>query len=116
MSGKGPFLISLSTRNDQRKNALDIVQNVLHTYIDNGPSETEMNAAKQYLTGSYPLSLAGNRNISNLLLRMTFYHLPDDFLNSYTARINSITSEQVKQAFKQQVMPDKLLLVTVGQS
>jgi zinc protease len=50
------------------------------------------------------------------LLRMTFYHLPEDFLDSYTRRINSITSEQVKQAFKQQVKPDKLLLVTVGQS
>lgn len=116
MSGKGPFLISLSTKNKQAQDALNIIQNVLRTYIDKGPSEQEMNAAKQYLTGSFPVSLSGNRSIANILLRMAFYHLPEDFLDTYTARINAVTSEQVKQAFKQQINPDKLLLVTVGKS
>ncbi|KTD44203.1 M16 family metallopeptidase [Legionella parisiensis] len=116
MSGKGPFLISLSTKNKQTKNALDIIQNELQTYIDNGPTDEEMNAAKQYLTGSFPLSLSGNRSIASTLLRMTFYHLPEDFLDTYLARINAVSREQVKQAFKQQVNLDKLLLVTVGNS
>ncbi len=116
MSGKGPFLISLSTKNKQAQDALSIIQNVLRTYIDKGPSDQEMNAAKQYLTGSFPVSLSGNRSIANILLRMAFYHLPEDFLDTYTARINAVTSEQVKQAFKQQINPDKLLLVTVGKS
>ncbi|QLZ67553.1 insulinase family protein [Legionella sp. PC1000] len=116
MSGKGPFLISLSTKNSQTKDALDIIQNELRAYIDKGPTDEEMNAAKQYLTGSFPLSLSGNRSIANILLRMTFYHLPEDFLDTYLARINAVNSEQVKQAFKHQVNPDKLLLVTVGKS
>lgn len=116
MSGKGPFLISLSTKNKQTKDVLDIIQNELRTYIDKGPTDEEMNAAKQYLTGSFPLSLSGNRSIANILLRMTFYHLPEDFLDTYLARINAVSREQVKQAFKQQVNPDKLLLVTVGKS
>lgn len=116
MSGKGPFLISLSTKNKQTKNALDIIQDVLRTYINKGPTDEELNAAKQYLTGSFPLSLSGNRSIANILLRMTFYHLPENFLDTYTARINAVTSEQVRQAFQQQVNPDKLLLLTVGKS
>ncbi|MGL5741984.1 MAG: M16 family metallopeptidase [Legionella sp.] len=116
MLGKGPFLISFSTKNQQANGALDLIKNILKNYIDNGPEDEEMEAAKQYLTGSFPLSLSGNRNIATLLLRMTFYHLPDDFLDTYTAHINAVTSEQVKQAFKQQVDLDKLLLVSVGQS
>ena len=116
MSGYGPFLISLSTKNKQTHETLDVIQSVLQAYIDKGPTDEEMNAAKQYLTGSFPLSLSGNRSIASLLLRMNFYHLPEDFLDTYTARVNEITSEQVKQAFKQQVNPDKLLLVTVGKS
>lgn len=47
---------------------------------------------------------------------MSFYHLPEDFLSAYIDRINSITSQQVKEAFQQQVNPDKLLQVTVGKS
>lgn len=116
MPGEGPFLISLSTRNEQSKQALDIIQNVLHTYISEGPSEQELEAAKQYLIGSYPLSLASNRSIATLLLRMTFYHLPDDYLDTYVAHIKSVTKDEIKEAFKQQINPDKLLLVTVGRS
>lgn len=116
MPGIGPFLISYSTKNQQTKKSLDIIQKTLDTYINDGPSNEEMEAAKQYLTGSFPLSLSGNRSIATILLRMAFYHLPDDFLDTYTARINSVTSEQVKEAFKKQVNPDKFLLITVGQS
>ncbi len=116
MPGEGPFLISLSTRNQQAKQALDVIQKELHTYISNGPSEQELNAAKQYLTGSFPLSLASNRSIATLLLRMSFYHLPDNYLDTYVDRIKAVTKDEIKQAFQQQVNPDKLLLVTVGQS
>lgn len=116
MPGEGPFLISLSTRNEQAQQALDIIQKVLHNYLNNGPSEKELQAAKQYLTGSFPLSLASNRTIATLLLRMTFYHLPDNYLDTYVTRINAVTQDEIKAAFKQQVNPEKLLLVTVGQS
>lgn len=116
MPGEGPFLISLSTRNEQAQQALDIIQKVLHNYLTTGPSEKELQAAKQYLTGSFPLSLASNRTIATLLLRMTFYHLPDNYLDTYIARINAVTQDEIKAAFKQQVNPEKLLLVTVGQS
>ncbi|MBI2786772.1 MAG: insulinase family protein [Legionella longbeachae] len=116
MTGKGPFLISLSTKNKQTHDALNIIQNVLGSYVDTGPNEEELKAAKQYLTGSFPLSLSGNHSIASILLRMAFYHLPDSFLDTYTDHINAVTSEQIKQAFKQQINPSKLLLVTVGKS
>jgi zinc protease len=116
MPGEGPFIISLSTKNDQATNALDITHNTLSRFITNGPSNAELEAAKKYLTGSFPLSLASNRTIASLLLRMAFYHLPDDYLDTYVARVNAVTNEEIKLAFKQQVNPDKLLLVTVGQS
>lgn len=116
MSGNGPFLISLSTRNKQTGEALEVIKTVLGNYLDKGPTDEELDAAKKYLTGSFPLSLSGNRSIANILLRMNFYHLPEDFLDTYTARVNAVTSQQVRQAFKQQLDPDKLLLVTVGKS
>jgi zinc protease len=116
MEGKGPFLISLSTKNQQTPKALEIIQQVLREYINQGPSEDELKAAKQYLMGSFPLSLSGNQNIANLLMRIAFYHLPDDFLEQYTARINAVTTEQIKRAFTSHINPNQLLLVTVGKS
>jgi zinc protease len=114
MPGEGPFLISFSTRNEQAKNALGITQQVLQNYLKDGPSDQELEAAKQFLTGSFPLSLASNRSIANLLLRMEFYHLPDNYLDTYITHVNTVTKNDIKEAFNQQIDPNKLLLVTVG--
>lgn len=116
MPGDGPFIIGLSTKNSQAAKALTITHNTLNTFIHQGPDNQELEAAKKYLTGSFPLSLDSNQSIANLLLHMSFYHLPDNFLETYVARIKAVTNDEIKLAFKQQVNPDKLLLVTVGQS
>lgn len=116
MPGEGPFIISLSTQNKEATNALNITKSTLHTFINEGPNKQELDAAKQYLTGSFPLSLASNKSIATLLLRMAFYHLPDNYLDTYVSRINAVTSDEIKEAFKQQVNPEKLLLITVGKS
>jgi zinc protease len=114
MPGNGPFIISLSTKNKQSSNAIKITEDTLNLFINSGPNKQELESAKQYLTGSFPLSLASNRAIASLLLRMAFYHLPDNYLDNYVARINAVTVDEIKQAFKQQVTPNQLLLVTVG--
>ncbi|TAL60032.1 MAG: insulinase family protein [Legionella sp.] len=116
MPGRGPFLITLSTKGDDAKQAIQLSEDVLQQFIKNGPKQEELDAAKLYLTGSFPLSLASNSSIAALLLRMTFYKLPDDYLDKYVERINAITIEQITKAFQEQINPQKLLLVTVGQS
>lgn len=116
MPGKGAFIVSLSTKNKQTQQALDIIHHILNQYLQSGPSDEEIKAAKQYMIGSFPLSLSGNRSIATLLLRMAFYHLPENYLDTYTTRIATVSKEQIIQAFKQQLSLDKLLLVTVGKS
>lgn len=116
MPGEGPFIISLSTKTSQANTALDITQKTLARFINKGPSKEELNSAKKYLTGSFPLSLSSNRDIAALLTRMAFYNLPPSYLDTYVAKINAVTHEQIVQAFQKQIDPNKLLLVTVGKS
>lgn len=116
MPGQGPFLISLSTKNNQANNALEVTKTTLTHFIETGPEEEELEAAKHYLIGSFPMALASNRSIASLLLHMSFYHLPEDYLETYSARVKAVTRQQIQQAFQKQVNPNKLLLVTVGQS
>ncbi|WP_084273767.1 M16 family metallopeptidase [Legionella fairfieldensis] len=114
MPGQGPFIISLSTQNKEAANALNVTEDTLIKFIQNGPDENELTAAKQYLMGSFPLSLASNGNIANMLLRIAFYHLPKDYLDNYIAHINVVTAEEIRQAFQKQVRPQDLLIVAVG--
>jgi zinc protease len=116
MPGPGPFLITLSTQNKQANAAIELTEDVLKHYVNNGPSQEELDAAKSYLNGSFPLSLASNKTIASLLLRMTFYHLPSNYLDTYLENINKVTRDDIKHAFQQEVHPERLLKVTVGKS
>ena len=110
----GPFLISLSTKTDQAEQAMSLTLSILKDFILSGPDEKELIAAKKYLTGSFPLSLASNRGIANMLLRIAFYRLPDDFLESYTRHVNQVKASDIRDAFKSQINPEKLLTIKAG--
>ncbi len=116
MLGKGPFLISLSTQNSQAKTAIELTRETVNTFINTKPHEAAILAAKQYLTGSFPLSLASNRSIADILLKIAFYHLPDDYLQTYIERINSVTAEQIQESFNQLITPNKLIELSVGKA
>jgi len=114
MPGRGPFLISLSTKNSQAKTAINITRETLLSFIKTGPDEASLSAAKQYLTGSFPLSLASNKTIANMLLKIAFYGLPDDFLRTYIDHINEVTTDKIKASFQELIAPNALLQISVG--
>lgn len=114
MPGKGPFLISLATRSEQANTAIDLTRKTLSEFVHTGPSKAELKAAKNYLTGSFPLSLASNSNIAGMLLKIAFYHLPDNYLDTYIDNVNAVSTKQIQIAFQKEVHPEKLLQVRVG--
>lgn len=114
MPGIGPFTISLSTKNQQAATAAALARDMLTTFIKEGPTEAQLKANQQFLTGGFPLSLASNRSIADILVKIAFYHLPEDFLETYVQHINDVTAAEVKQAFQTQFAPNALLEVAVG--
>ena len=114
MPGSGPFVIGFSTKNKQTQSALDLTRETLSAFIQGGPTEEELTAAKQYLTGSFPLTLASNRNVADMLLKIAFYRLPSDFLSTYIAHINAVQRTEIQSAVQNQINPNALLQVTVG--
>lgn len=114
MPGPGPFIITLSTRNSQVAKAAQLTRDILISFIKDGPSDKKLQAAKQFLTGGFPLSLASNRSIADILIKIAFYHLPENFLDTYIQHINEVTVQDVKKAFQTQLSPNALLEVTVG--
>jgi zinc protease len=114
MPGQGPYLISLSTQNKTAALALQITEDTLKTFIDKGPSEEELKAAKQFLMGSFPMSLSSNSSISAMLLKINFYHLPKNYLDNYLIYINRVSVTDIKEAFQRLVHPDKMLTIMVG--
>ncbi|HET8730677.1 MAG TPA: pitrilysin family protein [Moraxellaceae bacterium] len=115
MRAEGPFQISVSTRADQTADALRVIREIVTGFVKDGPSDEELRAAKANIIGSFPLSTASNDSIIGFLGAIGFYGLPLDYLDTYIAKVNAVTTDDVRAAFRRHVRPDRLLIVTVGQ-
>jgi zinc protease len=114
MRENGPFTASLQTRTDQTKEALLVLQEQLKIFIDNGPTEAELEASKKNITGGFPLRLSSNSKIIAYIGMIGFYDLPRDYLETFNANVNAVTVDQIKDAFKRRLSPDKFVTVMVG--
>jgi zinc protease len=110
----GPFTLWLQTRNDQANTALTVAKTTLRDFIKNGPTEKEINAAKQAIIGADPLSIASNEGILSRLAGLVFYHLPTDYTEQYLSKIQKLTLAEIQHAFNKVINPEKLLTVEVG--
>jgi zinc protease len=114
MRQNGPFMAGLQTRTDQAGEALDVLMLNLQQFIEQGPTEEELIASKKNITGSFPLQLDSNRDILGYVAMIGYYGLPLDYLDTLTKNVESVTVEQIKDAFRRRLSPDKLVTVMVG--
>lgn len=114
MRVNGPFVLGLQTRSDQAETARRLMAQVLTDFIDKGASPKELEAAKLNITGGFPLRVASNGKIADYLAMMGFYNMPLDYLETFTTQVNAVTIEQIRDAFKRRVTPDKMITVIVG--
>ena len=110
----GPFLLGLQTKNSQRAEALAVVRQVLKEYVEKGPTPEELAAAKKNVTGGFPLRIDSNRKIAEYLTVIGFYGLPLTYLDDFIPRIEAVTAEQIRDAFRRRVHPEHMLTVVVG--
>ena len=90
-------------------------EELLEKYLSGSEiSEQELKAAKQNITGGFPLQIDSNAKIVTYLAVIGFYDLPLDYMEKFTDRIDAVTRDQVRDAFRRRVHPDRLLTVLVG--
>jgi len=79
-----------------------------------GPTEKELEEAKTYLIGSYPLRYDSNAKIAANLLAIQRDHLGIDYIRNRTAMIKAVTLEQVKKAARKILRAQGLKTVLLG--
>lgn len=114
MAQPGPFQIGLQTKKEQAGEALKVTRDVLTTFLAEGPSDAELQAAKQNIAGSFPLRLDSNRKILDNVAVIAFYGLPLDYLDRYIENVEKVTAADVRAAFSRHVRLENLVTVVVG--
>jgi zinc protease len=110
----GPFQIGLQTRGDQAREALAVVRQVLREFVASGPTERELEGAKQNIIGGFALRIDSNRKLHDYVRVIGFYDLPLDYLDTFTAKVDAVTVDQIREAFSRRIQPDLMVTVMVG--
>ena len=114
MVKKGPFTMGLQTKNEQTQEALKVLMETLNTFIEKGVTEKELLAAKKNITGGFVLRFDNNSKLMAYIGMIGFHQLPMDYLETFPKRVEAVTVEQIKEAFKRRVRPEYLQTITVG--
>ena len=110
----GPFRIGLQTKGSQVQEALDVVDRTLRDFIEQGPTEEELAAARDYTINGFGLRLDSNRKVLGYVSMIGFYRLPLDWLDQYPRQVAELSVAQVRDAFRRRVLPQHLVSVVVG--
>ena len=112
----GAFAIGLQTRPDQADQALQVSREVLSRFVADGPTEVELQAAKDNLIGGFALRLDSNRKLLDNVANIAWNNLPLDYLDTWTQRVQAITVADIRSAFQRKLQPDKMATVVLGGS
>jgi zinc protease len=77
-------------------------------------SDRELENAKAYMTGSFPLTIETPEAIAMQVLNVVFYELPLEQLQNFRDRVNVVTVDDIQRVARTYFKPDRLSIVLVG--
>lgn len=100
--------------NDKVAEAIKVVRDEWAKIVAEGVTAEELDPAKTYMTGAYPLRFDGNGTIASILVGMQIMGLPTDYPRTRNQRVEAVTLEDVKRVAARLIKPDDLFFVVVG--
>jgi zinc protease len=110
----GAFTIGLQTRPDQAQQALTLVREVLAKFVADGPTDKELQAAKDNLIGGFALLIDSNRKLLDNVANIAWNGLPLDYLDTWTQQVEQLTVADIRAAFARKLQPEKMVTVVLG--
>jgi zinc protease len=110
----GAFTISLQTRPDQAPQALDILRSELQRFLVDGPTERELQAAKDNLIGGFALRIDSNRKLLDNVANIAWNDLPLNYLDTWTEQVQRTTTAEIRVAFARTLQLENMATVVLG--
>ncbi|RYG91212.1 insulinase family protein [Loktanella sp. IMCC34160] len=109
------WLGSVASANDRMADTVVLVQAEWQRIAEEGITQDQLDAAKTYLTGAYPLRFDGNGPIASIMVGMQVQGLPTDYVIHRNDYINAVTLEDVNRVAAEYLRPEALHFTIVGQ-
>ena len=105
---------SVATRANAIRQTVQVVKDTLANFAKNGPTQQELDDAKTYLTGSFPLAFASNSGTASQLGTYLRQNLDIGYVARRNSLIQAVSLEDVKRVARRLYDPARLTVVIGG--
>lgn len=110
----GLIVGSVASANDRVAESVALVRQEWQRMRNEGPTQAELEDAKRYLTGSFPLTLDSTQHIAAVLVQLQQDRLGIDYLDRRAELIGSVSLDRARALAKKLFDPAKLSFAVVG--
>lgn len=109
------FIGGTSTKNERAAESLNVIEEQIADLAENGPTEAELDHAKKYLIGSYPLRFDTSTKIAGQLTHLQLEGFEASYLDERNKLIETISLADAKRVAARLFKDRKLLVAVAGQ-
>ena len=110
----GAFQVTLQTKNSSARDAIALTLKEMERIRTDLVSGGELEGAKKYLIGSFPMRLDSQAKVTRFLLMVEYYGLGLDYAEKYPALIRAVTREDVLRVARAYLDPKDPIIVIVA--
>ncbi len=110
----GIIIGSFASRNDMAALAISTLKAEISKAEKGDFTEQELDNAKKYLMGRFPIGLASNKDLADILMQIRKDNLGKEHISKRNELLKAVTLQQVNQLAQQLLKEKKLLLVSIG--
>jgi zinc protease len=110
----GRFVAFIGTSPENMNLAIDGLIQEIRRIVEQPVTESELQDAKEYLTGSFVFAFETSSQIARFLVHAQVYGLGFDYIDKYPQYINRVTIEDIARVARKYLDPQNYTLVVVG--
>jgi zinc protease len=111
----GILAAGVSSDKARIREAIEVIKAQWARLREEGVTEEQLDAAKRYLTGAYPLRFDSNSKIAGQLAALKSAGFTPDYMERRNGLIEAVTLEDIRRVARRLLDPDRLAVVVVGE-
>ncbi|MEP7234558.1 MAG: pitrilysin family protein [Ignavibacteriota bacterium] len=110
----GAFAVSTEVRTEVTARAIEEIINELRLIGKTPVSNEELSMVKNYIIGSFPLSIETPQQVASRIATLALYGLAPDYYDTFRDTVAALTAEDLLRAAETYIHPDSVTIAASG--
>lgn len=112
----GSFSAFANVRNEVTDSAIAEILNEMKRIGKEPVPEKELQMVKNYISGSFAISLESPQTVANFAINTERYKLAKDYFRNYLKSVSAVSPKDISAAAKKYILPERSYIILVGKS